>query len=58
MKNTIKYLKSKEWSIGNGQCPQCCGCKPRKGWWTDTVGHELNCLLAKSLQEIGIKVVW
>ena len=24
----LEYLLDKEWSMGNGQCPVCCGCKP------------------------------
>ena len=58
MKNVIKYLKSKEWSLGNGQCPECYGHKPRNKWWTTYVGHENKCILAKSLVELGVSVVW
>lgn len=58
MNLAIKYLKQKEWSMGNGQCPDCCGHKPRIGWWTDTVGHTLNCKLAKALSSLKVKVVW
>ncbi len=58
MKNCIKYFKKIEWSSGNGQCPECWGCQPRKKWWNETVGHIKNCTLGKYLEELGIKVVW
>jgi hypothetical protein len=58
VKNLTLYLKSKEWSLGNGQCPECYGNKPRHKWWTDTVGHKRDCVLAKSLEEIKIKPVY
>ena len=57
-KNTISYLKSKEWSMGNGQCPECYGHKPRNKWWTDTVGHKSSCVLAKVLLENKISPVY
>jgi len=58
MKKTIKYLKSKEWTMGNGQCHECCGNKPRHGWWTPTIGHRKGCKLAICLEELNVKVVW
>jgi len=54
----IKFLRSKEWTMGNGQCHECYGHKPRNGWWTDTVGHAPTCKLAKSIETLGGKVVW
>ena len=58
MKKTIKYLRKNEWSMGNGQCPICCGPKPRRGWWTDKVGHKKDCKLAECLNELGENVIW
>lgn len=58
MKNTIKYLKLKEWLLGNGQCPECYACKPGNKWWTEYVGHENNCIIAKMLEEANQKVVY
>jgi len=58
MRLIIKYLKSKEWSMGNGQCPECCGNKPRMGWWTKTVGHKKDCLFAKMLEEVKVKPIY
>ena len=56
--SAIKYLKEKEWSMGNGQCPECCGA-PEK-WFghpcymtPDTIGHEKDCELAASLKDLG-----
>ena len=54
----LKFLRSKEWTMGNGQCHECCGNKPRKGWWTDTVGHAPTCKLAKAIESLGGKIVW
>jgi len=62
MSNTINYLQNKEWSMGNGQCPECCGVSP--GWLghplhltPETVGHKKNCPLAAALEESGVVVV-
>lgn len=38
MNKTIEYLRKKEWSMGNGQCPDCCGLSDklkRWYWYTD-----------------------
>jgi len=55
---TIKYLKEREWSMGNGQCPECCGVP--ESWHghpcfltTENIGHEHNCKLAEALKELG-----
>ncbi len=53
----LDYLKGKEWSMGNGQCPECYGvpdswlghpCHPTK----DTLGHESDCVLASSIKQL------
>lgn len=44
--------------MGNGQCHECCGCEPRRGWHTKTVGHKQGCGIAEAIQELGGKVVW
>ena len=59
---TIQWLRKDEWTMGNGQCPDCCGCKP--GGWvghpcvptSDYEGHEKGCPRAESLEELGEKV--
>jgi hypothetical protein len=56
MSKAIKQLRNMEWSMGNGQCPQCHGCRPNKGWWTKTVGHQKNCGIALALKELGANV--
>jgi hypothetical protein len=58
IKSVTSYLKAKEWSLGNGQCPECYGSKPRHKWWTITVGHKADCVLAKALEEIKIKPIY
>jgi len=55
---SLKYLLRQEWSMGNGQCPECCGSKPDMGWWTETVGHKPGCELAKAIESAGGKVEW
>jgi len=54
----IDYLRGKEWSMGNGQCPECCGVPP--DWHGhivhltgDTIGHEKKCPLASVLRDLG-----
>lgn len=57
LEKTGSYLVKKEWSMGNGQCPECCGVPPRwHGRWgyfnTDTIGHKQSCMLAAALREL------
>ena len=47
----------KEWSSGNGQCPDCLGNKPHSGWWTATVGHKKKCSLAKLMRKAGLEPI-
>lgn len=54
----LEYLKSKEWSMGNGQCPDCYGA--HKGWHghpaflqAASIGHEPDCPLAAAITELG-----
>ena len=54
----LRFLLRDEWTMGNGQCHECYGCKPRRGWWTDTVGHKPTCQLALAIQSLGGKVTW
>lgn len=60
MKTTLKYLLDKEWSMGNGQCPECCGVSEK--WLghfnhldSTKLGHEKDCVIADMLIEHGIK---
>lgn len=57
--SAVKYLQDKEWSMGNGQCPECCGAPD--SWHghpchmtTESIGHELDCSLAASLSDLGV----
>ena len=59
---TKKYLLKKEWSMGNGQCDECCGLKPGFGAGSampaspDETGHYTKCKFAKMMKELGIQV--
>ena len=60
---TIDYLRKEEWSMGNGQCPECYGAPESFHGHpchntSDTIGHEADCDLALSLQELGELVVF
>ena len=46
----------KEWSLGNGQCPDCLGCGPEMGG--EIVGHHSSCQLAKLMKIAGLDVVY
>lgn len=55
------YLRKKEWSMGNGQCPECCATGPAwllLGGWGNEIGHKRNCDLAQGLEDLGYFVVW
>jgi hypothetical protein len=59
---TKLYLTKKEWSMGNGQCDECCGLGPDwgKGFMNEPLpeetGHTRNCKFAKMLKELGFTV--
>jgi hypothetical protein len=67
---TERYLRRKQWSMGNGQCEECCGLRPDKEWhyWNpvtkevryeyDQMGHDKKCRFAKLMKELGIDVVY
>jgi len=54
----LRYLKSNQWDMGNGQCRDCGGLKPGGGWAADTVGHLPNCPRAIAIESLGGKAVW
>ena len=64
MRNTVEYLRNREWSMGNGQCPECCG-HPLEwighpccsGAYLEKLGHTDECPWAKMLEEVGEKVL-
>jgi hypothetical protein len=63
MKNVRKLLKDKEWSMGNGQCPECYGVP--EDWIghplylnSKNIGHKADCILAKSMQDVGLKPLY
>jgi hypothetical protein len=53
-----EYLERREWSMGNGQCPDCYGVPP--DWLghplhldASSIGHEPDCDLAAALKDDG-----
>ncbi len=55
-----QYLKKLQWSMGNGQCPECFGLKPFtfERYTRRSHGHKQGCLLAKSMQAAGFKIIY
>ncbi len=60
LRKAVDYLLEREWSMGNGQCPECCGVPP--SWHghplhltANTIGHEYGCKIAAALMECGEK---
>jgi len=58
MTKTLEYLLQREWSMGNGQCPDCCGVP--EGWLghpchrrPESLGHQSDCPLALALHAEG-----
>lgn len=58
METALKYLREKEWSMGNGQCPECCGVPAT--WHghplhltPETIGHKVGCELASAIRSAG-----
>ena len=54
----LQYLKDSEWSMGNGQCPECHGV--HEGWLghphhltSEGIGHRVGCKLAASIKDVG-----
>jgi hypothetical protein len=60
----VAYLIKKQWSMGNGQCPECQGMQPG-GWYRppeslrpcspfaptpEHEGHERGCELAEAIE--------
>ena len=61
----ITYLRRLEWSMGNGQCPECCGASDDGRWHghplyrlLSDLGHKLDCALANSIEELGGEVTY
>ena len=63
MTKVQKYLLEQEWSMGNGQCPDCCG--NTESWLghplfltSEKLGHEKNCPLAEAMVSAGLKPLY
>lgn len=59
----LKFLLKKEWSMGNGQCPECFGVS--RDWLghpnyltSHQLGHKHNCDLAAAIVELGGKPLY
>lgn len=55
------YLRKQEWSMGNGQCPECHAKGPSWlgiGGWGQEIGHKPDCPMAAILKRLGQHVVF
>lgn len=59
----LNYLKSIEYSMGNGQCPECYGVPP--SWHghpchltPQSIGHKANCSIAQAIISSGGDVIF
>ena len=59
----LALLRKGEWSVGNGQCPECYGSGPSfhgrcfGGWQAAAeLGHEKKCGRAEAMEELGGEV--
>ena len=63
MNPALEYLRKREWSMGNGQCPDCCGVS--QSWLghpayltAEKLGHKADCQLAAALKSEGADVLY
>lgn len=63
MSMPLKYLNSLEYSLGNGQCPECFGVPP--SWHGHpchptpaSIGHVEGCQLAAAIIAAGGKIIY
>lgn len=61
--SSLKYLLKREWSMGNGQCPDCYGVP--ESWHghplhkeANTIGHTDKCALAAAIADAGGKPLY
>lgn len=60
----LEFLRKDEWTMGNGQCPDCCGHAPGKWAPHPCVptkaheGHKPDCGRAAAITELGGAVVY
>lgn len=54
----LSNLQRHEWTMGNGQCRECCGVPPK--WYgyscymeKERIGHSLNCSVGFNIRELG-----
>lgn len=64
LQHIVEYLRKQEWSMGNGQCPECKGHNPDGRWdghpcapKREMHGHEPDCLLYKALLSTGELII-
>ncbi len=62
MNKALRFLRRDEWTMGNGQCPECCGLAPDGRWKNHPcnhgVGHEMDCALAASIFDLGARPIY
>lgn len=63
IESTISFLRKNEWTMGNGQCPDCYGLSPYGRWEkhpcnTEGVGHKRSCDRAIALEGLGEEVIY
>jgi hypothetical protein len=58
IEKVLKHIQKDEWSMGNGQCRECCGV--HAGWYghplhmeKESIGHEPGCQTGESVRELG-----
>lgn len=61
-KSARKFLSDREWSMGNGQCPDCFGV--HMGWLghpvhpdSSSIGHKSHCKRASAMLDLGMNPV-
>ena len=58
---TLHEFRDIEWSLGEGQCPDCLGWEPdgelhiqwRRSLKAPTIGHHPNCPLEAAIKELS-----
>lgn len=57
----LPRLRVDEWTMGNGQCPDCEGFNPNLRSWKvqcEKLGHHRKCPRATAIEELGGEVQW
>lgn len=62
-KELIVKIRAREWTMGNGQCHECCGTKDgfnghSLSYNKFDMGHEKGCSIGEILEAFGEEVLW